>query len=213
MIHTATYLVTLPLIVTGWWITLGGEGHPSPIAQVLGTGDTTAHLWLGRALAVIAVLPLVLGIRGVVTFARETVRHDLGDAGWWRHWPLGALTGRFGRHEGQFDPGQRIANVVIVGGLVILTVTGLALSTVHGGPTFAWLDRVHKISAFVLTAAIVGHLVIAFGVPPGYRGVWRSMHLGGRVREDVARRIWPGWTERALEPEPAVEENEATRVA
>jgi formate dehydrogenase subunit gamma len=33
-------------------------------------------------------------------------------------------------------------------------------------------------------------------VLPGYRGVWRAMHLGGHLAEPVARRLWPGWVER-----------------
>jgi hypothetical protein len=41
-------------------------------------------------------------------------------------------------------------------------------------------------------------VLIALGVLPGYRGVWRSMHLGGRVAETTAKRVWPGWTERTL---------------
>jgi len=32
-------------------------------------------------------------------------------------------------------------------------------------------------------------------VLPGYRGTWRSMHLGGRLDPAVARRIWPAWFE------------------
>jgi cytochrome b subunit of formate dehydrogenase len=198
LLHTATYLVTLPLVVTGWWITLGGEGRPSPIARLFSTGDVTVHLWLGRALAALVILPLIVGRRGVMTFLRETVRRDRGDGSWWLRWPSGAFSGRFGRHEGRFDPGQRIANVVIVGGLAILAVTGIWLSTVHGGPVFVWLDRMHRATAIVVTVAIAGHLLIAFGVLPGYRGVWRAIHLGGRVGESTARRVWPGWTERAL---------------
>jgi formate dehydrogenase subunit gamma len=194
--HLASYLVTLPLVVTGWWISLGGEGRPSPIARVLGTGDVTVHLWLGRALLVLALLPLVLGRRGLATFVRETARVDRGDATWWRRWPGAAFTGRFARHEGRFDPGQRVANVAIVGGLLVLTVTGIGLSAVHGGPMFVWLDRAHRAAALVVTLAIAGHLVIAFGLVPGYRGAWRAMHLGGRVPEPVARRLWPAWVER-----------------
>jgi formate dehydrogenase subunit gamma len=211
LLHTATYLVTLPLVVTGWWITLGGEGRPSPIARLFSTGDVTVHLWLGRVLAALVILPLIVGWRGVITFLRETFRHDRGDGRWWLRWPSGAFTGRFGRHEGRFDPGQRIANVVIVGGLAVLAITGIWLSTVHGGPVFAWLDRIHRVTALVVTLAIVGHLLIAFGVLPGYRGVWRAMHVGGRVRESTARRVWPGWTERALatsEERPAVGSDE-----
>jgi len=44
---------------------------------------------------------------------------------------------------------------------------------------------------------IAGHVLVAIGVLPGYRGVWRSMHLGGRVADETAHRVWPGWTERA----------------
>jgi cytochrome b subunit of formate dehydrogenase len=196
--HTATYLLTLALLLTGWWIALGGEGNPSPLARAFGVGDVTLHVWAGRALALLALVPLILGRRGIATFLRETFRRDPGDARWWARWPLGALAGRFGRHEGRFDPGQRIANVVLVGGLLVLTISGLWLTTVHGGPTFVWLNRVHTWTALVLTFAIAGHLVVALGVLPGYRGVWRAMHLRGRVPETTARRIWPGWTEREL---------------
>lgn len=88
-------------------------------------------------------------------------------------------------------------NVVLVGGLVLLTVTGIALSFLRGGSVFAALDRVHRWTGVAVTLVVAGHLVVAAGLLPGYRGVWRSMHLGGRVPEDTARRLWPGWTERA----------------
>ena len=49
-------------------------------------------------------------------------------------------------------------------------------------------------------------LLIALGVLPGYRGVWRSMHFSGRIPIETAWRVWPGWTERALTREvPSVE--------
>jgi formate dehydrogenase subunit gamma len=192
------YLTTLPLLLTGWWLLVGGEGHPSPLSTLTGVADTRLHVWFGRALAFVVVLTLLLGRRAIASFARETFRRDPGDARWWRRWPSGALTGRFARHEGTFDPGQRVANVVIVGGLVVLTVTGVALTLLHGGPLFATLDRIHRIATIVVTPFLLGHLAIAFGILPGYRGVWRAMHLGGRVPEETSRRIWPGWTERAL---------------
>ena len=197
-LHTATYTLTLALLFTGWWIALGGEGRPSPLARLSGIGDVSLHVWVGRALAALAVVILVLRRRGVASFARESARRDPGDGGWFLRWPWGASTGRFGRHEGRFDPGQRIANIVIVLGLVVLVVSGLWLTGVHGGPTFVWLNQVHRWSAIALTVVLAGHLLIAFGILPGYRGVWRAMHLGGRVRVDTARRVWPGWTEREL---------------
>jgi len=39
------------------------------------------------------------------------------------------------------------------------------------------------------------YILIAAGVLPGDRGVWRSMHLGGRLHEETAHRLWPAWTE------------------
>src|SRR5437899_5311615 len=59
---------------------------------------------------------------------------------------------------------------------------------------------------FILTPVLAGHLLIALGVLPGYRGVWRSMHFSGRIPIETAWRVWPGWTERALTREvPSVE--------
>jgi cytochrome b subunit of formate dehydrogenase len=195
--HAAVYLVTIPLIVTGFWLLGGGEGHPSPLARATGIADTELHIWLGRALAALGAVLLAAGFRAVVPFLRETLRHDRGDARWWTRLPGAILTGRFAQHEGDFDPGQRIANVTIVGGLLVLTVTGLILTGVHGGPVFAAMAKIHKWAAIVATAAIAAHVLVAAGVLPGYRGVWRSMHLGGRIRETTTRRLWPAWTERA----------------
>jgi len=137
-----------------------------------------------------------------VTFVRETFRHDPGDGQWWKRWPAGAVTGRFGRHEGHFDPGQRLANVLIVASLVTLCATGIGLTVLHGGPLFAWLAKIHEWSTFVFTPLIVGHVLIALGILPAYRGVWRGMHWGGRVQRAAAHRVWPGWTERTDEVAP-----------
>jgi cytochrome b subunit of formate dehydrogenase len=196
--HAGVYLSTLALLVTGWWLMLGGEGNPSPLARAFGMGDTSLHVWVGRALAILALVPLVMGRKGVATFARETLRRDRGDGRWWVRWPAAMFTGRFGRHEGHFDPGQRVANVLIVGGLLVLVGTGLGLTALHGGPLFARLAMIHRWTTYLVTALIAGHVLIALGVLPGYRGVWRSMHLRGRVPEATARRVWPGWTERAI---------------
>lgn len=198
LFHTAVYLATLVLLLTGWWLLLGKEGSPSPLARVSGVPDTRLHVWFGRALAVLALAPVALGRRGIATFVRETIRRDRGDARWWWRWPVGAVTGRFGRHEGHFDPGQRVANVMIVGSLGVLTATGIGLTILHGGRVFASLAKIHEWATFVLTTLLAGHVLIALGLLPGYRGVWRSMHLGGRVSEATAKRVWPGWTQRTL---------------
>ncbi len=194
--HTAVYVVTLLLLATGWWLLAGREGKPSPIARLTGVPDTQLHVWLGWALVVVALLPLPFKIRGVVTFTRETFRADRGDGHWLLRWPLAIVTGHFPRHEGHFDPGQRIANVAIVGLLMILVTTGVGLVFIHVGPVFAVLAVIHRLATIAFTVVIVGHIVVALGILPGYRGVWRSMHLGGRLRLETARRLWPGWTDR-----------------
>jgi cytochrome b subunit of formate dehydrogenase len=206
--HTAVYAVTLLLLATGWWLLAGREGQPTPIARITGIPDVVLHVWLGWALLVIALLPLLFALRGVASFVRETVRYDRGDAGWLLRWPIGVITGRFRRHEGHFDPGQRLANVAIVGLLVILIGTGIGLVFAPAGPAFAVLAVVHRVATIAFTIVIAGHILIAVGILPGYRGVWRSMHLGGRLHLDTARRVWPGWTDRRLtgaEPAPTDE--------
>jgi len=194
-LHAVVYLTTLLLLATGLWLLVGREGQPSILARVTGVGDTRLHIWLGWVLTGVAMLGLVAGVRAIPTFLRETVRRDPGDLRWFLRWPRGAFTGRFARHEGEWDPGQRIANMVIVIGLLALIVTGVGLAMLHGGHLFAWLAKVHKWTAIVMTPVLLGHILIAAGVLPGYRGVWRSMHLGGRLRDETAQRLWPAWTE------------------
>jgi hypothetical protein len=54
----------------------------------------------------------------------------------------------------------------------------------------------------VVTPVVVGHMIIASGVLPGYRGVWRGMHLGGHLRQADSYRVWPAWTERTTNRRP-----------
>ena len=200
--HAAIYLLTIPLIWTGGWLLFGEEAHPSLLARAFGVADVRLHVVVGRIFALLGVGAIVFGWRGVRTFVRETFRRDPGDARWWARWPRAVLTGGFARHDGTFDPGQRVANVLIVGGLIVLTSSGIALTLLHGGPVFALLAKIHLWTAVVVTPVILGHVLVAIGVLPGYRGVWHSMHLGGRVPEETARRVWPGWTEREIADPP-----------
>jgi cytochrome b subunit of formate dehydrogenase len=194
--HTAVYVVTLALLATGWWLLAGREGDPSPLARLLGIPDARIHTWLGWALVVVALAPLPFAVRGLTGFVRETLRYDRGDLRWLVRLPAAIVTGRFARHEGHFDPGQRIANVAIVVLLLLLVASGVGLTLVDGGPVFAIMAAVHRLSTIAFTIVIVGHIVVALGILPGYRGVWRSMHFGGHLRLTTARRLWPGWTER-----------------
>ena len=196
-LHAGVYLTTLALLATGLWLLRGQEGHPSILSRATGVADTKLHIWLGWALTAVAALGLVAGVRAIPTFLRETFRADRGDLRWFVRWPKAVFTGRFARHEGHWDPGQRIANVVIVVGLLVLIVTGVGLATLHGGHTFALFAKIHKWTAIVMTPVLLGHVLIAAGVLPGYKGVWRAMHLGGRLKEATAKRVWPAWAEKS----------------
>jgi cytochrome b subunit of formate dehydrogenase len=198
-LHAAVYLTTLVLLGTGWWLLLGNEGQPSVLAQVLRVADTDAHKNAGWVLFAAGVLVPLLNAKAARRFLAASVRFDRGDLGWLRRWPAAVLTGRFAHHRGHFDPGQRLANLVIVLGLAILTLSGIGLVLVHGGPAFVWLTRIHRWSTYVLTPVIAGHILIALGVLPGYRGVWRSMHTRRGVDERTARRLWPAWTRTVLD--------------
>lgn len=200
--HAFVFTTVLITLATGAWLLAGNEGEPSLLARLSGTSDATLHKVVGAAFAIGSVVSILLGFRAARTFVTESLRIDRGDARWFTRWPGAVLTGRFQRHEGHFDPGQRVANVAIVVVLTVLVVSGVGLITVHGGVAFVWLARVHRWSTFVAIPVILGHILIASGLLPGYRGVWRSMHLGGRLPARVAQRLWPGWLDRRGSPRP-----------
>jgi cytochrome b subunit of formate dehydrogenase len=195
--HAGVYVTVLVLLGTGWWLLLGREGSPSVVARTTGVADADLHTVTGWVLAGLVLLAAVLGARGWRTFWRKSVRFRRGDGAWLRRWPAAVLSGRFGHHEGRFDPGQRVANLVLVVTLLALVGSGVGLMLVSGGPAFVWFARVHRVATWVVTPVIVGHVVIAAGILPGYRGVWRAMHGGGHLRVRDAERVWPGWTARA----------------
>lgn len=192
LLHTASYLTTGVLLATGWWLWTGHDGQPTPLARAVGETDARLHRQVGWALVALLAVAVTVGARGAWTFVRETVRVDRGDGRWLRRWPGAVVTGRFPAHRGHFDPGQRFANVAFVATLGSLVASGVGLATLHGGPAFAWLVRVHRWSTVAFAVLVAGHVLVASGVLPGYRGVWRAMHAGGRVTARTARRLWPG---------------------
>ena len=198
-LHAGFALATVVLLATGGWLLLGHEGQPSLLAQATGTSDVVLHKVVGWVLAAWSVLAIVVWRRRVGHFVRESVRWERADLGWLARWPKAVLTGRFGRHEGDYDPGQRVANILLAGGILVLVVSGVALVLLHGGPAFVWFHRAHVWATYVVTVMVVGHVLVASGVLPGYRGAWRAMHLGGRTPTPVARRLWPAWLERVLD--------------
>ena len=202
-LHAGVYLTTFVLLATGWWLLAGKEGEPSLLADLFGRADVEVHEWTGWALAGLGAVALLFGGRAVVRFVADSVRFERGDLAWFARLPGAVFTGRFGRHSGHFDPGQRIANVVMVGALLVLVVSGIGLVMVSGGESFVWFLRLHKWATYILTPIVIGHVIVTLGLLPGYRKVWRAMHLSGRVPDDVARRLWPAWAERKLtEEEP-----------
>jgi cytochrome b subunit of formate dehydrogenase len=195
-LHAAVYLTVLVLLFTGWWLTLGQEGRPSVLARLVDRPDTEIHTKVGWVFVAVVGLGVVLGWRAARTLLSDSLRFRRGDLRWFLRWPAAVFTGRFGRHDGHFDPGQRIANIVMIVLLATLIVSGIGLWSVSGGPAFVWYRRVHLWATYVFTPVIIGHVLIAAGVLPGYRGVWRAMHLGGRLRRRDAARVWPGWLDR-----------------
>ncbi|MBB5789114.1 cytochrome b/b6 domain-containing protein [Jiangella mangrovi] len=195
-LHAAVYVTVLVLLLTGWWLTLGQEGRPSPLAELTRAADAEIHTMAGWVFAGVALLGIVAGWRAARTLLTDSVRFRRTDLRWFARWPRAVVTGRFGRHEGHFDPGQRVANLVMIVLLLVLIVCGIGLWAVSGGPAFVWFNRIHRWATYLFTPVIAGHVLIAAGVLPGYRGVWRAMHLGGRLRRRDAERVWPAWLER-----------------
>jgi formate dehydrogenase subunit gamma len=206
--HAAVYLATLASLYTGWWLLTGHEGRPSALASALGRSDIDVHERAGWLLVIIAGVGVTIGARAAWTFMRETLRVERGDWRWFVRWPAGALRGRFARHNGHFDPGQRILNLAFVAAFALTIGTGIALLNTPAGPMFATLDRLHRYGTYALTALVIAHILVAVGILPGYRGVWRAMHLGGRITRRTAERVWPGWLDARLEAEPEMESRE-----
>ncbi|MEA2507965.1 MAG: hypothetical protein QOG21_47 [Actinomycetota bacterium] len=191
--HAGVYLFTFVALGTGLWIDLGQEGRASFLARLLNRPDIVIHEDAGWVLAGLTVAAVIFGFRGIATFVVESFRYRRGDAAWLWGWPKAAVTGKFRRHDGHFDPGQRIANLLLAGGLLVLIASGIALVFVHGGLLFVRLAFIHRWTTYLLAPIIAGHIIVASGLLPGYRGVWRSMHWGGRVRTETAARLWPEW--------------------
>ncbi|MBO3749545.1 cytochrome b/b6 domain-containing protein [Streptosporangiaceae bacterium NEAU-GS5] len=185
--HAVVYVTVLVLLTTGWWFVVDRYRHP-----LLGP-DGSVHEITGYVLIGAVAAYVVARARAVVAFAGESVEYRRGDGRWLAAWPQATLTGRFPHHEGRYDPGQRLANLVMVSTLALLALTGLGMIYLPLGPVSLFAAWLHRWTTFLVTPVIVGHIIVASGVLPGYRGVWRSIHLGGRLPRAVARRLWPAW--------------------
>ena len=187
--HAGIYLTVLVLLATGWWFLVDDYRHAGALVA-------TIHEYTGYGLTLIVLAWLLRGARGLRAFARDTLRWRRGDGRWLAVLPRAAFTGRFAAHDGHFDPGQRLANAVMTLTLTTLLLSGLGVRYLPG----QFLFTVHHWAALLTTPVVAGHVIVASGLLPGYRGVWRSMHLGGRLPVAVARRIWPAWLDSRARP-------------
>lgn len=204
-LHAALYLVTLALLASG--VALLGEGI-RPLESVFGghVASARAHRALGSALIAAAVLLALTRPRAVRWFLAESARFRRRELSWFAAYPTFVLRPSRNApapHEGHFDPGQRVFNLVVVVALLALSATGVLMSFPRAfvPAVFAWSLRIHRAATWALLAAVAGHVLVASGVLRAYRGVWRAMHAGGRVPRELAERLWPRWAERAARAE------------
>jgi cytochrome b subunit of formate dehydrogenase len=203
LLHGTVAVTTLGAGLSG--IALWGEEGVRAVADLFGGHAASArwHRWLGYAVPVTPLAALLVRPRAVLRFLRECGRFDRADLGWWRRFPLFvASPGRWPltRHNGHFDPGQRLMAWGLIASLAVLTVSGLLmiLAVDWLGPRYGIALRTHTWASVVLGALVAAHVLVSAGVLKGYRGVWRAMHAParGRVPAHVAERLWPAWVER-----------------
>jgi formate dehydrogenase subunit gamma len=179
-----------------------GEGSPA-LEALFGGHLSTArwHRWVGFGLLGFGVLVAVVRPGPSAWFLFESVRFRRKDLGWFSRYPSFLLRpARYppAPHDGHFDPGQRVFNVLVVVSLVALAATGAVMSFPDRflPAAFGASLRIHRAATWVLGIAVAGHLVVASGVLPGYRGVWRAMHRDGRVPAALGELLWPKWARR-----------------
>jgi len=197
-LHTLVYLSTLFLAYTGIAVLL--EAHPG-LSRPLGGHVPTAswHRLVGYGLLIVAVLVAAVWWRAAGRFVANSVRFSRLDLRWLAGYPRMALAPGWSEpasHRGHFDPGQRVFNLLLVLAFLVLGVTGVVMGMPERfvPSVFGWSLRIHELATWVLIGLVAGHLLLVSGLLPGYRGVWRAMHLGGRVPAATARRLWPLWS-------------------
>jgi formate dehydrogenase subunit gamma len=160
----------------------------------------TSHRWAGYGLLIVLALIAAVWWRAGGRFAADSLRFERRDLRWLAAFPRMALTPASrpasAPHRGHFDPGQRIFNLLLVLALLVLGATGVVMGMPERFlPSVYGLSlRIHEDATWALLVLVAGHLLLASGVLPGYRGVWRAMHFGGRVPAATARRLWPTWS-------------------
>ncbi|MEX0834274.1 MAG: cytochrome b/b6 domain-containing protein [Actinomycetota bacterium] len=198
--HATLYLTTGFLFLSG--VAVFAEGQHW-IAAVFGghVGAAVSHRWVGFLLIAAAGVIVVANPRSARRFLRDSFHFRRSDVWWFRSYPgfvLHPTRNTLPNHNNHFDPGQRVFNIVVVISLLVLAVTGLfmAFPQQFAPGVYAFNIRLHQIATVVLLLSVIGHLVVATGLLPAYRGVWRAMHGNGEVPVRLAEILWPGWTDR-----------------
>ncbi|HXF71459.1 MAG TPA: cytochrome b/b6 domain-containing protein [Actinomycetota bacterium] len=199
-LHAGLYVLTLALLASG--VALLGEGI-RPLEGLFGghVASARAHRWLGYGLIGAAALVALARPRAAARFLADSARFRRGELAWFASYPAFLLRpsrNAPARHEGHFDPGQRVFNLAVVAALLALSVTGLLMSFPRAfvPAVFAWSLKVHLAATWALAAAVAGHVLVASGALRAYRGAWRAMHARGLVPRELAERLWPAWAER-----------------
>jgi cytochrome b subunit of formate dehydrogenase len=176
-----------------------GEGSPA-LEALFGGHVATArwHRWVGFGLVGLGLLVVILRPATSAWFLGESVRFGRQDLDWFVRHPRFLLRpSRYAPapHDGHFDPGQRVFNVVVVVSLLALAVTGAVMSFPQRflPAAFAASLQIHRAATWILGLAVAGHLVVVSGVFRGYRGVWRAIHWDGRVAAALGHALWPNW--------------------
>lgn len=176
-----------------------GEGSPS-IEGLFGGHVATGrwHRWVGFGLIGLGVVVAAMRPRASTWFLAQSVRFGRQDLDWFVRHPRFLL--RPSRHapaphDGHFDPGQRVFNLVVVVSLLALAATGAVMSFPQRfvPAAFAASLQIHRVATWILGIAVAGHLVVVSGLFRGYRGVWRAAHRDGRVAAALGRALWPTW--------------------
>ena len=197
-------------IASGWLIASGLGIHevlPAWASHLLGghVALVTWHGHVGDLLGLALLLATFLMRNTLSRFLGAILQFHRGDVAW----PLALLRSLRHPHQnrvlpwhgGRFDPAQRLVFLILAGAFALLVITGLAF---HFIPTnirllFAWTVRIHLAAGWAFIAAVGVHIIAGTGLLPTHRGVARAMFGDGRVRTELARRLWPGWTTRRLE--------------
>ncbi|MBS0211715.1 MAG: cytochrome b/b6 domain-containing protein [Proteobacteria bacterium] len=205
LLHGLNALVMLVLLFSGLAL---ADALPSPLVNGVGGHDAIdrVHRGLGLAFAGMAAMACAWWWRSAWWLARELTRWRSGE---WS-WPAAYLRHAFAParrpvpfHAGHFDPLERLVLSLLLLAATVAAVSGVYLYLLPPAPLWVFLIaiRAHVIAAWGVLALLAIHAVAGSGLLPSHRGIASSMFGDGRLPLDTARRLWPGWTERAMRAE------------